>query len=164
MTTPQSSGGLLTIEKVLALKKVGLFELIAEEDLIEVAYIAEEVHAAAGERVIAEGELGTSMYAIVEGCVRVHSRGREIARLGPGEVVGELATLDPEPRSAEVTAVEETLLLRIEGAALTNLMSEQASVATSIIAVLCRRLRATDRAVLAPGPRASTLDTTTIPK
>lgn len=155
-------GALLTIEKVLALKQVGLFELIAEEDLIEVAYIADEVHAAAGERIMSEGEIGSSMFAIVEGAVRVHSGGREIATLGPGEVVGELATLDPEPRSADVTATQDTLLLRIESSALSNLMAEQSSVATSIIAVLCRRLRATDKAISLPSAaRASTVRTPT---
>ena len=150
MTNPPTEGALLTIEKVLALKSVGLFELIAEEDLIEIAYIADEVHAAASERIMSEGEIGTSMYAIVQGSVRVHRGASEIARLGPGEVVGELATLDPEPRSADVTALEDTLLLRIESTALQNLMIEQSSVATSIIAVLCRRLRDTDKAVASP--------------
>lgn len=144
------TGALLTIEKVLALKQVGLFELVAEDDLIEAAYIADEVHVVPGERIMSEGEIGSSMFAIVEGSVRVHRGNREIARLGPGEVVGELATLDPEPRSADVTALEDTLLLRIEGAALSNLMAEQNAVASSIIAVLCRRLRATDKAISLP--------------
>jgi CRP/FNR family cyclic AMP-dependent transcriptional regulator len=155
--TERQTGALLTIEKVLALKQVGLFALIPEEDLIEVAYIATEVHADAGERIMSEGEMGSSMFAIVNGRVRVHSGGREIAMLAPGEVVGELATLDPEPRSADVTAVEDTLLLRIDSSALSELMSEQAAVASSIIAVLCRRLRATDKAISLPAaPRSST--------
>jgi CRP-like cAMP-binding protein len=152
------AGALLTIEKVLALKQVGLFELVAEADLIEAAYIAEEIHVEPGERIMSEGEMGSSMFAIVEGSVRVHRGDREIARLGPGEVVGELATLDPEPRSADVTALAETLLLRIEATALSNLMAEQSAVASSIIAVLCRRLRATDKAISLPSSaRASSI-------
>lgn len=145
------SGTLLTVEKVLALKGVDLFSALAEQDLVEVAYIAEEVDADAGDRVIAQGEMGTSLYVIVSGSVRVHRGEYEIVRLGQRDVFGELATLDPEPRSADVTALEDCLFLRIEGTALYDLMAEHPAVTRGVIAVLCERLRdATARSEYSP--------------
>lgn len=153
---------LLTVEKVLALKGVELFSALAEQDLVEIAYIAEEVDAAPGERIISRGEIGTSLYVIVSGSVRVHLGEREVARLGHRDVFGELATLDPEPRSADVTAVEECVFLRIEGASLYDLMAEHPAVTRGVIAVLCERLRkATDRSEFTRVPPAAAGPTST---
>ena len=81
------------------------------------------------------------IYLVVEGAARVHDGDKLIAALGPGEVFGELAALDPEPRMASVMATEPTLLLRMGHAELGELMTEHPEVATGIIHVLCRRLR-----------------------
>jgi len=56
-------------------------------------------------------------------------------------VVGEMAALDPEPRSAQVRATQDALLLRLTDQDLDLLMSEDAEVARAIIQTLCRRLR-----------------------
>jgi CRP-like cAMP-binding protein len=132
---------LLTIEKVLILKGVSIFSAIAEQELVEVAYIAEEEEVSAGDPIIRRGELGTSLYVIVSGSVRVHVGEMDIARLGERQVFGELAALDPEPRSADVTALEDTLMLRIESGALYDLMAQYAAVTRGVIAVLCDRIR-----------------------
>jgi MFS family permease len=59
----------------------------------------------AGEVVIRAGEAGDLFYVVETGAVEV-----EGARLGPGESFGEIALLRDVPRTARVTAVEETLL------------------------------------------------------
>jgi CRP-like cAMP-binding protein len=78
---------------------------------------------------------------VVEGSVRIHDGEKAIATLGPGEVFGELAALDPEPRMASVTVTEPALLLRMGNAELHELIAEHPEVALGIIRVLCRRLR-----------------------
>ena len=50
---------------------------------------------------------------------------------------GELAALDPEPRAATVTAVEDCTLLRLGGESLYELMSGNKEVTRGIIQVLC---------------------------
>ncbi len=66
---------------------------------------------------------------------------------GPGAVVGELAALVPEPRSASVTVLESTLVLRIDQAVLDELLIDWPELAHGVIAALVSRLRATaDRA------------------
>jgi CRP-like cAMP-binding protein len=61
--------------------------------------------------------------------------------LGEREIFGELALLDPEPRSASVDAEEETRLFRLDRDTLFDLMTDNVGVVSGIMQVLCRRLR-----------------------
>jgi CRP-like cAMP-binding protein len=132
---------LLTIEKVLILKTVNIFANIPEESLVEVASIINEVNFNDGEMIFEKGDIGKSMYIIVDGEVKVHDGDKIFATLKSRDVFGELAALDPEPRSASITATQDTLLFQLEQDALYELMSEYIDVAKGIIQVLCRRLR-----------------------
>lgn len=132
---------LLTIEKVMILKSVNIFSETPEEDLVDVASIVEEVEIKAGEHVFVKGDIGTSMYIIVKGKMRVHDGDKELAILEEKSVFGELAALDPEPRSATITALEDTLLFCVDEGPLYDLMSEHIEVVRGIMRVLCRRMR-----------------------
>ena len=132
---------MLTVEKVIILKSVAIFHALPEEHLVELAGILRQREAHAGELIIREGDLGTSLFVIVDGRVRVHRGEREIAQLGTRDVFGELAALDPEPRSASITALEDTMLFELEGEALYELMADHVEAARGIIRVLCGRLR-----------------------
>ncbi len=132
---------LMTIERVVILKSVDIFATIAEDHLVELARIANEVEYRAGDPIIRRGESGTSMYIIISGRVRIHAGEQVIAELGEREVIGELAALDPEERSADITAVTDTRVFCIESGSLYELMGEHGDVNREIIRVLCRRLR-----------------------
>jgi CRP-like cAMP-binding protein len=73
--------------------------------------------------------------------VRVHKADRVIAELGERECFGEMAILDAAPRSATVTAVSDTTLLKIAREDFQEIMSEKPEIAQGIIQVLTRRLR-----------------------
>jgi HEAT repeat protein len=132
---------MLTIEKMLVLRSVSLFAGVREAFLVGVAASATEVHLRAGEVLFEEGELGTSLYVIASGELEVVVGGQRVALMGERDVVGEMAALDPEPRSAQVRATQDALLLRLTDQDLDLLMSEDAEVARAIIQTLCRRLR-----------------------
>ncbi|MCP4408525.1 MAG: cyclic nucleotide-binding domain-containing protein, partial [Gammaproteobacteria bacterium] len=57
--------------------------------------------------------------------------------------VGELAVLDPEPRVASVTAIEETQLFRIDRDAFSELIADRPEIAQGVIQALCQRVRMT---------------------
>jgi CRP-like cAMP-binding protein len=135
----------LILEKVVVLKSVELFAATPESDLVEVAHIAKEMEFRRGEEVIREGEPGDAMFIVVNGSVRIHREGKDLAVVGPRQVFGEMAALDPEPRAASATALEDTLLLSISGQHLYDLMAEHLEVAKGVIRVLCQRVRATNR-------------------
>jgi len=61
--------------------------------------------------------------------------------LGVGDIFGEMSALDPEVRSASITAVKDTRLFRIERGPLYRVMAQRIEVAQGIIHVLAQRLR-----------------------
>jgi CRP-like cAMP-binding protein len=130
-----------TVEKVLFLKSIDLFSQIPGEDLAQVALISTEEAREQGEEIFAEGEAGDALYLVLEGKVRVHKLDRVIAELAERECFGEMAILDAAPRSATVTAVSDTNLLKISREDFEEIMSEKPEIALGIIRVLSRRLR-----------------------
>lgn len=141
-------GKMLAVEKMLVLKGVDLFSSVRVEYLASAAASAAEVRLAAGQPLFSEGDFGTALFVVVSGRLEVVANGKRIAELGEREVVGEMAALDPEPRSATVRAMEESLLLKLTSEDLDVLMSEDVEVARGIIHTLCRRLRGSLRGSL----------------
>jgi AAA family ATP:ADP antiporter len=133
---------LSTIEKVIILKTVGIFAETPDDILAEMATLLEEVELMVGETIFEKGDLGDCMYIIAEGEVRVHDGERTLNHLAQGDVFGEMALLDPEPRVASVTAIEDTHLLRLDQEPFYELMNDRIEVVRGIIHVLSRHLRA----------------------
>lgn len=130
------------IERVLILKKVGIFAGIPDSTLAEVAALLEQQDLAAGAVLFEKGDPGRCLYIIVAGRLRVHDGGRLLNELGERDIVGEMAVLDAAPRLASVEALEETRLLRLEQDAIYELMADYVEVARGIIQVLSSHLRA----------------------
>ena len=138
---------LLTIERVAFLKSIDIFSETPDHILASVARIMEEVELTSGESLIQEGEPGNCLYIVVDGKVRVLSNERTLQILGPGKMVGELALLDPEPRSASVTAVDDAYLFRIDKQPFDEVMADRPEIALGIIRTLTRRIRQLGRVV-----------------
>jgi CRP-like cAMP-binding protein len=132
---------LTTVEKVLFLKSIDLFSQIPGEDLAAVALISTEEQREQGDEIFAEGEAGDALYLVIDGKVRVHKGDRVIAELGERECFGEMAILDAAPRSATVTSVTDTSLLKITREDFQEILTEKPEIAQGIIQVLTRRLR-----------------------
>lgn len=143
MADVRSVGLLGIVERVAALHRVQLFAGIPGRVLAAVADAAVEERISPGEALIEEGAVEAHLYAIVEGRVRVHRGDRTVADLGPGDTVGELAVLVPAPRTASVTALEPTLVLRIDQPVLDELLVEWPELARGVIVELVSRLRTT---------------------
>ena len=132
---------LSTIEKVIVLKTVGIFAETPDEVLADVAGLLEEVHYGSDEVIFRKGDLGNSMYMIVSGKVRVHDDAYTINKLGDRQVFGEMALLDPAPRIATVTTLEDTHVFRLRQEAFYELLDNRGEVARGIIRVLTGYLR-----------------------
>jgi len=134
-----------TVEKVLFLKSIDLFRALPGEELAQIAEIAEEQPFAFGDQVFTEGEPGDALYLVVEGTVKVHQGGKQLAQLGPRDVFGEMAVLDSEPRSATVTALKDSVLLKIARDDFRDILQERPEIGMGVIKVLSRRLRDASR-------------------
>jgi CRP-like cAMP-binding protein len=146
---------MITIERVAFLRAIDLFADIPDAILAAVAGIVDEVPLEAGETFIHEGEFGDCMYLVVDGQVRVHRQGRTIINLGPGQPVGELAVLDPEPRAADVSAQTGCLLFRIAREPFEEVMADRPEIARGVIRALCQRVRAQGRLATSPAEAAA---------
>jgi CRP-like cAMP-binding protein len=119
-----------------------LFTGLDEAGLAAVSAAAVEVGVPADRVIAREGEIGTGLFIVAEGRVRVMRDGRAIARLGPGEFFGELSVLDGGPRNATVIADEPTTCLALATWDAERVLREQPGVALSVLRVLAGRLRA----------------------
>jgi ATP:ADP antiporter, AAA family len=137
-----------TIEKVMTLKLTDMFSETPEEILTDVAEAMQEIYVPQGEEIIRKGEPGNCMYIIHEGSVRVHDGEHEFGRFGARDHFGELSLLDPEPRSASVTTLEDSHLLRLDQDALYEIMADSVEVARGILRNLTRRLRAQNQLIV----------------
>jgi CRP-like cAMP-binding protein len=91
-----------------------LFRHLAPSDLDLLLARFQPVSAKPGEVVIREGDTGDRFYVIRSGQLRVVRAGRELARLGPGDAVGEMALLLDIPRTATVDAPAGAELLALD--------------------------------------------------
>jgi CRP-like cAMP-binding protein len=105
-----------------------------------------------GTTVFAKGDPGSSLFAILEGQVKVisHSAGGKYAvfnLLSAGDIFGEIALLDGGERTADVVAVTDCKLLVIERRDFLPLAHSRPDISQKLIEVLCQRLRNTSRQV-----------------
>lgn len=131
----------LSVDRTASLSSVSIFSETPRSSLEIISPLLEEIKVAAGATVIERGEMGDSMYIIVRGRMMVHDGERKLNDLGPGDVFGEMAVLDPEPRSASVTAQEEGVVLRLKQETLHDLMMQQPEITRGVIRILSNRLR-----------------------
>lgn len=99
----------------------------------------------AGSHLMRRGEPGDHMHVLVSGRVRVpllDAAGREKAvfLLGPGELVGEMALLTGEARTADVVAEEDTQVLVLHRRTLEPLLAAHPPLAAFLTDILGRRL------------------------
>ena len=130
-----------TLEKALILKSIDLFKSIPSEELIRVAQIAEEEQFEIDTPLFKEGDFGDTMYIVANGKVMVHKGKRTIVELKKGACVGEMALLDQEPRSADVTVNADTILLKITQDGFYELMSSNIEIMQGIVKLITNRLR-----------------------
>jgi signal transduction histidine kinase len=94
--------------------------------------------------IIEEDSLSEDMFVIVDGELRVTKQGTDrevvLATLGPGEVVGEIALLDNAPRTASVTTITPSTLIRIPANAFEDLI-EDSRVVRRMFRTVTSRLR-----------------------
>lgn len=142
---PAATGGqqdkLSSIKKVIVLKTASIFTDTPDSVLAEVGHLTREIRIKKGVTIFEKGDPGTTMYIIVDGRVKVHIGDKTIVELGERQIIDEMAVLTMEPRSASVTAVEDTRLMALDQLSLYDIMWVQNEVVWGIINELIRRIR-----------------------
>lgn len=129
-----------------------LFSGMQADDLEALLSVAHERKVHRGALVFQKGDAGSSMMAVLSGKIRIGSTSRDgkqltLAVIDGGNVFGELALLDGKPRSADATALEDSILLEITRPAFLLLLKNDASLLASLLALLCDRVRGASAAL-----------------
>ena len=125
-----------------------LFGALTTADLAAMRPLLHRRQFKAGAVVFQRGDPADDVYLIVSGQLRISvgsEDGREVAFriVGAGEMVGELGVLDGSHRSADLTALRDSVLLGLGRPALQNLLATRPTMASGVIRFLCKRLRET---------------------
>ena len=132
---------LTRVERVLALKNIELFHDIPGEVLADIAALLEEETFEKGQYIVNEGDLGKELFMIVKGEVEVVAGGNVVAVMKEGAGFGEMALIDSQPRSADIIARNDVLVLKMESDDFLEILKQRDEVALGVIRVLTGRIR-----------------------
>ncbi len=136
--------------KPAALRRIKAFADFKEEDVEQFIRFMEVMRVAQWTQIVTQGDHGDAMFLVLEGELRVRLMidGKEkiLATLGIGEFFGEMSLFDQGPRSADVVANHDSLLLKISSDAFGNLTREAPKLASPFLLAIGRTLTARIRA------------------
>src|ERR1035438_6052069 len=96
---------------------------------------------APGQSIFQAGDPGEAMYIVVEGEVEIRDGSVLLETSGQGSIVGELALIDDEPRSATAVAKTVCRLVAVDRRRFQYMVQETPLFALSVMKVLADRLR-----------------------
>jgi NTE family protein len=133
------------------LRRLPLFQALAEPTLAEVRQELSWFTLPAGAVLFQQDAPGDALYVLASGMLAVtvtdrDGNPRRLAYIFAGETVGELALISGEPRSATVTALRDSNLLRLDRPAFERLLAEHPQTATQLLRLLAARMLRSTRA------------------
>ncbi len=137
---------LTTMEKILFLQRVPMFEELSSRNLRVISGITEEESHASRTLLFKEGDSGEAMYIIVDGDVAIEkevagSKPITLATLGKRDLLGDMAILDDEPRSASARTLGDVRLLALGAGELRELIRDYPEIAIGLLRFCAKRIR-----------------------
>lgn len=99
--------------KIASFKSIEIFRQLPDENLELLINSCHEISINPGDTVFREGDSGDAMYVILSGEIAIEKGSSMIARKGRGNYFGEMTLIEDKPRSATITALTESQLLKI---------------------------------------------------
>lgn len=140
------------VDRRQLLSRITIFEGLRPDELERLLEISVTRKLRARQVLFRKGDPGKQLFGVMRGRLRVSAGdadGKEVvfAFLDPGEVFGEIALLDSNPRSATVEAIEPSELLTLHRRDLIPFLEQHPRVAIQLAGVLAGRLRRLDELV-----------------
>jgi CRP-like cAMP-binding protein len=117
-----------------------VFSALSPEQLNKLVEKAEVTQHPAGETLTEEGGIGYRFYLFLEGSAVVEREGEELAKIGVGDFVGEIALLGGGRSTATVRCQEPTRCLTIRREDFWAVLQAEPAIALRILEVVARRL------------------------
>jgi CRP-like cAMP-binding protein len=152
MKSPSPSHQTQIAERLSFFRNHPIFGILGPELLRQLRAHARIKTIERGTTIFAKGDPGSSLFAILEGQVKVISFSAQgkyavFNVLSSGDIFGEIALLDGGERTAEVVAITDCKLVVIERRDFLPLVHSSPDISQKLIEVLCARLRNTSRQV-----------------
>lgn len=131
-----------------SLKRFDFFKNLPDEAIYDLVDKVEHVVLKKGDVLFNKGDKGDAFYILQEGWVKMvieDKDGSEIVlnQVGPGNVIGEMALIEDQPRSAGVVALNEAKLLKLTEDEFMDVFMEQPLLGLEIARTIAQRLRFT---------------------
>lgn len=149
-----------------SLSRVPIFRALPAEDMARMIPFVQEQKFESGEMVVRQGEEGDALYMVVEGQAEVvqelevgteratvHQK-ESVARLGSGEIFGEMALLTGQGRAATVRAVGPLEVLRLRKEDFDRLVARSPQLGTAVEALRRNREQVLTRLQMEAGRQA----------
>jgi putative iron-dependent peroxidase len=130
-------------DRLELLRKVPLFSGLGRSEIERLGALANEIDVPDGKILTRQGESGQEFFVVLSGYVSVARDGVRLARLGPGQFLGEIALVDGHPRSATATADGPARLMVLNHHEFDSLLSEFPAISRQIVRALVERIRRT---------------------
>jgi porphyrinogen peroxidase len=130
-------------DKPELLRNVPLLSDLAPGEIERLSALAREVSVPGGHTLTRQGEPGDEFFLVLGGTIVVERDGQGIARLGPGDFLGEISLIDGRPRTATATAEGPARLLVLGHSDFDRLLDESPTLARRIMGTLVERVRRT---------------------
>jgi CRP-like cAMP-binding protein len=124
------------------LKAVPLFSDMSPDERRKVAQWADEIDVGEGKELVRQHGLGHEFFAILEGTATVTDGDRQLAELGPGDYFGEVALLESERRTANVTSTSPMKLIVMSRSDFLAMSRSMPDAAANLRATIAGRLSA----------------------
>ncbi len=124
------------------LEKIELFSELSKAELRAVSKLMTSVTLKAGKALMTEGDVGREFLIVIEGEATVRRSGRVLAKVGPGDFLGELAVIAGVPRTATVTADTEMVVSVLNRREFGGLLDQQPKIAKKVLVGTVKRLHA----------------------
>lgn len=146
-----SPGDLNMAEPQLDLSALSFFTGFDPNTLREIGASGEPVTAEAGAVLTEQGSVGREAFVVVSGQVQVLVNGQEVAVVGPGSVLGEMALVDLRPRSATLVASTDCELIAFESRRFRDIVDGLSPEARSRLEQRNERFRSANSTIAAEG-------------
>lgn len=123
-----------------------LFYHLPKEALNRLSHHAREIQLSAGEVIFRQGDPGDGLYFVKSGQVQISEvtdtgERRALGAIGDGEIFGEMAVLDGQPRSAFATTLSESTICFVPSEEIMCLLEEYPELALKFLRAISGRLR-----------------------
>src|SRR5690606_21544165 len=120
-----------------------LFHGLNRDEVAKIFAKGMTMHVDAGQDIFIQGTIGSQMYVVLGGKLGVYDGDKSIAELRTGDMFGEMALVNKEPRSATVRAINDSRLFVMTETTFERLMSKRVAIRVllNIIKTLSHRLK-----------------------